>query len=71
MTGQKTKYSSRPLPKGADLAVHVDQNMADHERRPVDMFIFTTRRYKLVQKYGETYIEATPWANVKRIDPLR
>ena len=44
IAGSKTKYSSRPLPEGADLAVHVDRNMADHERRPVEMFIFTDRR---------------------------
>ena len=71
IAGSKTKYSTRPLPEGEGLAVHVDPNMADHERRPVDMFTFTTRRYRPVRKHGETYIEASPWVNVKRIDPLR
>jgi hypothetical protein len=71
IAGSKTKYSTRPLPEGPDLAVHVDPNMADHERRPADMFIFTTRRYKIVRKHGAEYIEAAPFASVKRIEPFR
>ncbi|MGE3272802.1 MAG: hypothetical protein AB7P40_28960 [Chloroflexota bacterium] len=71
IAGSKTKYSSRPLPEGPGLATHVDRNMAAHERRPADMFIFHTRRYKVVRRYGEEYIEASPWASVERIASLR
>jgi hypothetical protein len=67
ISGARTKYSSRPLPEGEGLATHVDVNMADHERRPVDMFIFTTRRYRVVARHGERYIEAARFAQIKRI----
>ena len=71
IAGSNTKYSTRPLPEGPDLLVRVDPNIADHERRPSDMFVFTTRRYRVVRKQGDQYIEAAPFANVKRIEPLR